>query len=132
MSKKLRWCLISTPCLASIFCIMASSCNKHMQATEKINWLETWDPVKIKSDPSDRQKVDSEVKSVRVYVRGWLADYADSVGKRWKVKQFSFDTASRSPLAFKYSAYLKPHVRKNPNHHGPGGHLIPPEPPPPQ
>jgi len=110
--------------ISFLISILAVSCNKYT----RVNWLDHWNPVPFKSNPTDNQAIQGEIKRIRVYVRGWLADYNDSARKNYKIKEFKANMTSTNPLKFTFEAYLKPPAKSS-GQHDPGGHLVPPEPP---
>jgi len=116
--------------------------NDHDQSdtSRGLNWLDDdlrhgWDTVAFTSNPEDSVKIELEKRDVRIYVRGWLAEYnaeilainPDTV--QYIVREFNFSRRSRIPLRYTVTAFLRPGARHHP---GVGGHLIPPEPPPPK
>jgi hypothetical protein len=115
--------------------------DQQQSGTEKINWLQDhqnrWDTIPFVSRPDDTRGIDTEMTLLRVYVRGWLAEYNAEIKAinpdtvQYVVDSFNFEMKTRSPLRYRIQAFLKPPVR-HPHHEGPGTHLIPPEPPPPR
>ena len=143
-----------------ILLLAACHCPQKSPGTEddpnpQVNWLQVhevpgWDKVTFKSNPNNRDSVENEIKMIRVYVRGWIAEYNDSVKTHdnplrersdYIVESFRFTEVNRTPLIYSIEAYLKPHARSRPHHDddstgqahagGTGGHILPPPPPPP-
>ena len=146
MSKNLKkknedminWIIGTSVLVFSI--VIVSCCHiKHIPREQNINWLDDpvrhgWDTVAFHADPDDSLKIEQEKLRIRLYVRGWLAEYnSRHPKKRYVVQDFEFVQKSRSPLRYTVTAYLSPPAKAADagDHHGVGGHLIPPEPPPP-
>ena len=160
MSKKLNsWIKIETlsylkaVSLGFLFSILVANCNggsstskvtkddsaDHPQKSSsdlsdpsdpKVNWLAHWDTIPFTADPDDTVKIKEKKMNIRVYVRGWLAEYnAENGGDDYIVREFKFDMMNGLPLKYVVKAFLNPPARTS--GHGPGGHLIPPPPPPP-
>jgi len=113
----------------------------------RLNWLDVhpgWDTVAFVSDPSDSAGIELEKRQVRVYIRGWLAEYNAEIKAikrdtvQYQVAEINFARRSTTPLRYTITAFLAPNAHHHPHdgnddhHGGPTGHLIPPEPPPPQ
>jgi hypothetical protein len=110
----------------------------------EINWLDHWRPIEFVSEPENDAKIQDLKKKVRLYVRGWLAEYDAENGTSHVVKKFKFEKRSHGneiPLKYDVYAYIFPDPTEN-GHNGhteggetgeePGGeHLTPPPPPPP-
>lgn len=122
-----------------LFSILLANCNSGKKVPSHdpdplVNWLDVihepdWDTIPFTSDPDDSLKIRREMRNIRVYVRGWLAEYNDSIGTNYIVDSFNFALKTRAPLRYTIKAFLNPPARSS--GHGPGGHLIPPPPPPP-
>ena len=123
------------------------------------NWLEEWQPIQFNSKPGDRKRIDEIQRNIRIFIRGWLAEYNAKSATNISVSQIRFRRTSKSPLAYKVSAFLNPPPQKKSVPHlasaveAPhddsfylkaawprtstlakrvGSHLIPSEPPPPK
>jgi len=115
-----------------------------LKNVERLNWVGIWEPIEFDADPDDREKIREIKKDIRVYIRGWLAEYNAENATNFIVEEFQFDRTSGSPLKYEVKAFLTPPARRaNEDHHGDdhtdgnrspvgGSHLIPAEPPPPR
>jgi|SRR4030095_941295 hypothetical protein len=136
MLKKLKRFVKGTPSLGVVLLGCLFLLLVGTNCSPKLNWLDHpgWDTLKFKSDPNDTHALDKEQMEIRLYLWAYLAEYNARNGVKYVIDEINFTEKSRSPLIYTATAFLKPNVQRvkhDPNHEGPHGHLIPPEPDPP-
>ncbi len=106
------------------------------ESERRIDWLRAWqDPIPFICDPSDAPKIKNLKTKVRIYVRGFLAEFNAEKGTNYVVTDFRFDRNDDKNFGYEVSAFLYPPLPDGAGHDDDhdegGGHLIPPPPPPP-